>query len=138
MPTPADELTRSALTLSAGEYSGAIGSYFPFWDSYFRPSLLESVERLPTGHFDYKPKPEMLTASQVILHIAETERLWIHHIVEREKFERFVVLHDDPSQGWVTNYDAPDHNALINHRHSSSDRITITAVTPFTFDPRLL
>ncbi|MGA7387518.1 MAG: RES family NAD+ phosphorylase [Pseudolabrys sp.] len=33
---------------------------------------------------------------------------------------------------------APDHNALINHRLSSSDRITITAVTPFTFDPRLL
>jgi RES domain-containing protein len=32
---------------------------------------------------------------------------------------------------------APDRNVLINHRHPSSDRITITAVTPFTFDPRL-
>ena len=32
---------------------------------------------------------------------------------------------------------APDRNALINHRHSGSARITITAVTPFTFDPRL-
>jgi hypothetical protein len=26
---------------------------------------------------------------------------------------------------------------LINHRHSNSAKITITAVTPFTFDPRL-
>jgi len=32
---------------------------------------------------------------------------------------------------------APDRNVLINHRHSSSARITITAVTPFTFDLRL-
>ena len=32
---------------------------------------------------------------------------------------------------------APDRNVLINHRHSDSSRITITAVTPFTFDPRL-
>jgi RES domain-containing protein len=32
---------------------------------------------------------------------------------------------------------APDRNVLINHRYSGSDRITITAVTPFTFDPRL-
>jgi hypothetical protein len=32
---------------------------------------------------------------------------------------------------------APDRNVLINHRYSGSDRITITAVMPFTFDPRL-
>ena len=32
---------------------------------------------------------------------------------------------------------APDRNVLINHRHSGSSRIMITAVTPFTFDPRL-
>ena len=32
---------------------------------------------------------------------------------------------------------APDRNVLINHRHSGSTRITITAITPFTFDPRL-
>ncbi len=33
--------------------------------------------------------------------------------------------------------DAPDRNVLINHRHSGSDRITIAAITPFTFGPRL-
>lgn len=32
---------------------------------------------------------------------------------------------------------APDRNVLINHRHSGCARITITSVTPFTFDPRL-
>ena len=32
---------------------------------------------------------------------------------------------------------APDRNVLINHRHSVIDRITITAITPFIFDPRL-
>jgi hypothetical protein len=32
---------------------------------------------------------------------------------------------------------APDRNVLINHRHAGSDRITIAAITPFTFDPRL-
>jgi RES domain-containing protein len=32
---------------------------------------------------------------------------------------------------------APDRNVLINHRHSDSTKVTITAVTPFTFDQRL-
>ena len=32
---------------------------------------------------------------------------------------------------------APDRNVLINHRHAGSNRITIIALTPFTFDPRL-
>jgi len=32
---------------------------------------------------------------------------------------------------------ALDRNVLINHRHSDSSRLTITAITPFTFDPRL-
>jgi len=123
MSTPADELTKSALTLSAGDYKGTVQSYFPFWDSYFRPYLLDAVELLPTAHFDFKPQPAMLTASQVILHIAEAERWWIHHIVEKEPFEDWVVPHEDRAQGWVTLYDAPDHNALRftleeYHRHS--------------------
>jgi RES domain-containing protein len=32
---------------------------------------------------------------------------------------------------------ASDRNVLINHRHSAIARITVTAITPFTFDPRL-
>jgi hypothetical protein len=30
-----------------------------------------------------------------------------------------------------------DRNVLINHRHDGAERITISAVTPFTLDPRL-
>jgi len=32
---------------------------------------------------------------------------------------------------------APDRNALINHRHAATARITIAAITPFTLDPRI-
>ena len=32
---------------------------------------------------------------------------------------------------------AMDRNVLINHRHHGAARITISAVTPFTLDPRL-
>jgi len=32
---------------------------------------------------------------------------------------------------------ASDRNVLINHRHTAIAGITITAVTPYTFDPRL-
>ncbi|SRR6266480_2098840 len=33
--------------------------------------------------------------------------------------------------------DATDRNALINHRHKGAAQVTISAITPFTFDPRL-
>jgi RES domain-containing protein len=32
---------------------------------------------------------------------------------------------------------APERNVLINHRHVAIVGITVTAITPFTFDPRL-
>lgn len=123
MSTPADELTRNALTQTGAEYAGTVKAYFPYWDSYFRPYLLDAIELLPASQFDFKPRPEMLTAHQVILHIAEAERWWVHHIIEREKFDDWVVQNEDPAQGWVTIYDAPDHNALRfaleeYHRHS--------------------
>jgi uncharacterized damage-inducible protein DinB len=122
MPTPADELTKSALVKSGAEFKGTVKEFFPFWDSYFRPYLLDAIDLLPAAHFDYKPRPEMLTAQQVVLHIAEVEHWWVHHIIEKEPYQDFVVGHEDPAQGWVTAYDAPDHNALRfaleeSHRH---------------------
>jgi RES domain-containing protein len=33
--------------------------------------------------------------------------------------------------------DAPERNVLINHKHQAAARITIAAVFPFIFDPRL-
>ena len=32
---------------------------------------------------------------------------------------------------------ATDRNVLINHRHDAAARISISAITPFTLDPRL-
>lgn len=111
------------LTLSAASFAGRVKAFFPFWDSYFRPALLDAIELLPAAHFDYKPRPEMLTARQVILHIAEVERMWVHHVWEKEPYEDFVVAHEDRAQGFVDAYDAFDHNALRfvleeYHRHS--------------------
>lgn len=125
MPTT-DDLTRHALTESAAEFAGTVKAYFPFWDSYFRPYLLDAIDRLPAAHFDFKPRPEMLTARQVILHIAEVERWWVHHIVEGEPYEDWVVPHEDRAQGWVTVYDAPDHNAMkfaLEEYHRHTQRI---------------
>jgi len=123
MPTPADELTKDAVLLSAAQYAGTIKAFYPFWDAQYRPYLLDAVRLLPHTQFDYKPRPELLTARQLILHIAEAERWWLHHIIEGEPFEDDVVAHADPAQGWETLYDAPDHNALLfrleeAHRHT--------------------
>jgi uncharacterized damage-inducible protein DinB len=123
MSTPISELTKDAPGLSAASFEGTIKAYFPLWDGYFRPYLLESVHALPADRFDFKPRPEMLTASQVILHIAEAERWWVSHVVDGEPYEDDVVHQEDPTQGWATLYDAPDHNALLfrleeAHRHT--------------------
>jgi uncharacterized damage-inducible protein DinB len=63
-----------------------------------------------------------MTARQVILHIAESERYWIHHIVEGEPFEDFIGRQEGVP-GFVTLYDAPDHNSMLfvleeYHRHT--------------------
>lgn len=82
--------------------------------------LLKAVAALPLERFDFKPAPELFTAHQLILHIAEGEKGWIHHIVggapfagKTLGFEEWVQPHPDPSQGWITAYDAPDHERLF-------------------------
>jgi uncharacterized damage-inducible protein DinB len=108
---------------SAGQHAGIIKGHYPYWDSYFRPGLIEAVERLPTDQFDFKPRPEMMTARQHILHIAEAELRWVSHIVDGEPPIDYTREAVDPAQGWVDAYDAPDHNALRfaleeAHRHT--------------------
>jgi uncharacterized damage-inducible protein DinB len=122
MPTT-DELTAGAQSLSAPSFEGTIKAFYPFWDAQYRPYLLDAVRALPPVHYDWKPRPEMLTAQQIILHIAEVEFYWIHHIIDGEPYKDFVDAHEDPAQGWVTSYDAPDANALLfvleeAHRHT--------------------
>jgi len=119
----AAELRDAGRMLSAADDPGTIGSYYPFWDARYRPFLLQAVEALPVERFDFKPRPDLLTAHQLILHIAEAERGWIHHVVEGGPYEEWVIDHEDPTQGWVTVYEAPDHVALLGvleewHRHT--------------------
>ena len=107
-----DEIRAASRKLSAADYSGTIRSFYPYWDAQYRPYLLMAVDALPREHFDFKPRPELLTAHQTIVHIAEAERAWIHAVVEGNPDEEWVSEHADTSQGWKTVIDAPDHAAL--------------------------
>ena len=121
--TPVEEQTKDAPLLSAASYEGTIKAFYPYWDAQYRPYLLEAVRQLPPEHFDWKPRPEVFTAREIILHIAEVELYWIHHVVDGEPYKDYVVDTPDGSPGWTTDYDAPDHNALLftleeAHRHT--------------------
>ena len=108
------QLRSASRKLSVADFAGKIRSFYPFWDAQYRPFLIRAVEALPADGFDFKPRPEMLTAQQIIIHIAETERGWIHNIVEGGPYAEWVGPHHDPAQGWVTLYDAPDHHSLLD------------------------
>jgi uncharacterized damage-inducible protein DinB len=111
-PTP-DEIRDAGRKLSAADHPGTIRSFYPFWDAQYRPYLLMAVEALPREHFDFKPRPAMLTAHQTIVHIAEAEHAWMDYVVEGGAEELWVVEHEDPAQGWKTVIDAPDRAALL-------------------------
>jgi uncharacterized damage-inducible protein DinB len=111
-PSAAERRVQSR-RLSAADHPGSIRSFFPFWDAHHRPQLILAVEALPRDRFDFKPRPEMLTAHQLIVHIAEGERGWIHHIVDGGPYEEWIVPAEDPAQGWVAAVPAPDHAALV-------------------------
>jgi len=107
-----ESIRLTSRAISAADHPGTIRSYYPFWDARYRPFLLAALAALPRDKFDYKPSPEMFTASQILVHIAETERFWIQAIVEGGGYEDWVVPAKDPKEGWVTALDVPDHKAL--------------------------
>jgi uncharacterized damage-inducible protein DinB len=109
-----DELITSGRNFSAADHPGLIRAYYPFWDTRYRPFLLQAVAALPSERFDFKPRPEMFTAHQIVAHIAEAEESWIHGIVEGGSPESWVVQHEDPNQGWVTTVDLPDHASMYS------------------------
>lgn len=96
---------------SAADHPGAIRAFYPFWERQYRPFLLAAVAALPPHKFDFKPRPEMLTAHQIVVHIAECERGWIS-LVEGGPYEQWVAPASEPSRGWVTEVDLPDHASL--------------------------
>ena len=113
--TTAVQIRDASRKLSASHHAGTIRSFFPFWEAQYRPYLLIALDAVPPERLDFKPKPEMLTARQIIVHVAENEWGFVHNIVDGGtdgKWEHWLVEHEDPSQGWKTVRDAPDHAAL--------------------------
>jgi uncharacterized damage-inducible protein DinB len=110
--TPA-QIREASRKLSAATHPGTVHAFYPYWDAQYRPYLLLAVEALPAKHFDFKPRPEMLTAHQLIVHIAEAERGWLHTIVGGGTDEEWVLPAENPAQGWRTVIAAPDHAALF-------------------------
>jgi len=112
--TSPEDIRAASRKLSASDHAGTIRSFYPYWDPQYRPYLIMAVEALPQEHFDFKPRPGMLTTHQTILHIAEAERAWVHCIVDSAgEIEEWVVEHEDPSQGWKIVIDPPDHAGLL-------------------------
>jgi uncharacterized damage-inducible protein DinB len=110
--TPA-QIIEAGRKVSAADHPGTIRGYYPFWDAQYRPFLLAAIAALPRDKFDFKPRPEMFTAHQMIVHIAECERHWIHVAVEGGSYEEWVAPADDPKQGWRNTVDLPDHASLF-------------------------
>ena len=102
-----------ARALSAADFTGTIRSFYPLWDSMYRPFLIGAVEAIPEDRLDWKPRPEMFTASQIVVHIAECERGWIHGTLDGGPYEEWVVPEDDPAAGWKTVPEVPDHASLL-------------------------
>ena len=98
---------------SAADHPGTIRAHYPYWDAQYRPYLVMAVEALPVEGFDFKPRPEMMTARQIVLHIAEVERWWVHHHIDGGDYEDWVVELPDAAQGYREAHAAPDHAALL-------------------------
>ena len=121
----ATEIRAARGRLSAADFPGTIRSHFPYWDVQYRPYLLLAVDALPRERFDWKPRPEMMTAHQMIVHIAEAECGWIDHVVDGALEQEWIVPAADPADGWKCVVDAPDHArlfALLEKWHQPTQR----------------
>lgn len=106
------EIRAAARARSALDYPGTIRAFYPYWDAQYRPYLLEALDQFPEAQLDYKPRPEMLTARQVVIHIAEAERAWIHAVIDGGVEEEWVSPAADAADGWRTVIEATDRAAL--------------------------
>jgi uncharacterized damage-inducible protein DinB len=107
-PDPLAERRRSG-----AEHAGTIRAYFPWWDTQVRPGMVRMIEALPERDLDFKPRPELMTARELIVHIAEAERSWVHCVLEGATEEDWVVPADDPAHGYRLVVDAPDGASLL-------------------------
>jgi len=138
------ELRAASRARSALDYPGTIRAHYPYWDAQYRPYLLLALDALPAEHFHFKPKPDMLTAHQIVLHVAEAEVAWMTNVVEGKPFEEWVVEHEDKAQGWkTTKYQDSNHAALRDllencHRHTQAwfDRPVSELGRVITYTPK--
>jgi uncharacterized damage-inducible protein DinB len=107
-PDPLAERRRSGI-----EHAGTIRAYFPWWETQVRPGLVRVVAAFPEQELDFKPRPELMTAREMIVHIAEAERSWIHSTIEGSPEEEWVTPLEDPAQGFRLVVDAPDRSSLL-------------------------
>ena len=98
---------------SGAEHAGTIRSHFPWWDTQVRPGLVRLIESMPDRELDFKPRPELMTARELVVHIAEAEHAWIESVLGGAKDEDWVVPREDPAQGYKLLIEAPDHASLL-------------------------
>jgi uncharacterized damage-inducible protein DinB len=107
-PDPLAERRRSG-----AEHAGTIRAHFPWWDTQVRPGLVRLVEAFPERDLDFKPRPELMSVRELVVHIAEAERAWVHCTIDGATDEEWVVPQDDPAQGYRITVDAPDRASLL-------------------------
>jgi uncharacterized damage-inducible protein DinB len=114
MPLVTPDAVREARrAISAADHPGTIRAHYPFWDAQYRPFTIEAVNAFPPERLDFKPRPDMLTAREMIVHMAEAERAWIVGVLGGGTIEEWVVPAEDPAQGWKLAVDPPDHAGLL-------------------------
>jgi uncharacterized damage-inducible protein DinB len=98
---------------SGAGHAGTIRAYFPWWDTQVRAGLVRLIEAFPERDFDFKPRPELLTARELVVHIAEAEFAWVHCVIDGGTDEEWVAPRDDPAQGFRLTVEAPDRASLL-------------------------
>jgi uncharacterized damage-inducible protein DinB len=71
------------------------------------------VTAVPEQHLDFKPRTELMTVRELVVHIAEGEHSWVHCVLEGAKEEEWVSPLSDPALGYRLVVDAPDHASLL-------------------------
>lgn len=106
-PDPLAERRRSG-----PQHAGTIRAYFPWWDTQVRPGLVRLVEAFPERDLDFKPRAELMTAREMIVHLAECECDWIHVTIDDGRPED-LGLPPDEDPGRRSAVEALDRASLL-------------------------
>jgi uncharacterized damage-inducible protein DinB len=98
---------------SGAEHAGRIRAHFPWWDTQVRPGLVRLVGAFQDRDLDFKPRPELMTVRELLVHIAEAEHSWVHCELDGHRDEDWVVPKEDPAQGYRFVIEPPDRATLL-------------------------